>query len=99
MLPQGHPIRGFINSNITFNGSRSYDPDTDGRIIAYRWNFGDGTNGTGEITTHSYTATGTYNVTLLVTDNDFATDLDTITAQITLGNNPPSVPVALRSFL
>lgn len=89
----GVPYRGFINSNITFNGSRSYDPDSDGRIIAYRWNFGDGTNGTGEITTHSYATPGIYNVTLLVTDNDFATDLDTITAQITLGNNPPLVPV------
>jgi len=89
----GAPYQGFINSNITFDGSRSYDPDTDGRIISYRWNFGDGANGTGEITTHSYTEIGTYNVTLLVTDNDFATDLDTITAQITLGNNQPIRPV------
>ena len=95
----GAPYQGFINSNITFDGSRSYDPDTDGRIISYRWNFGDGANGTGEITTHSYTEIGTYNVTLLVTDNEFATDIDTITAQITLGNNPPSAPVlSIPSF-
>lgn len=90
-LTKGAPYQGFINSTITFNGSHSYD--TDGRIIAYRWNFGDGSpNGTGEITTHLYTTPGDYNVSLLVTDNDFATSIDTTIAHITLGNNPPSVP-------
>jgi hypothetical protein len=84
-------IEGVINSTITFNGSRSYD--NDGRIITYHWNFGDGTDGLGKITTHSYTELGTYNVTLKVTDDKFATDNDTITAQISLGNHQPNAPV------
>ncbi|VVB62047.1 SdrD B-like domain protein [uncultured archaeon] len=85
----GH-YKGFINTNIIFNGSHSYDYD--GRIITWRWNFGDGTNATGEITTHVYTLPGDYTVTLLVTDNKFATDMNTTNAHITLGNNPPSIP-------
>jgi hypothetical protein len=87
----GEPYRGFINGTITFNGSRSYD--FDGRIISWRWIFGDGNNGTGEITTHIYTIPGNYNVSLLVMDDDFATDMHTTTAIITSGNNPPATPV------
>ena len=87
----GEPYQGYINSSITFNGSRSYDYD--GRIITWRWSFGDGANGTGEITPHMYTLPGNYTVTLNVTDNKFVTDLYTTTARITLGNNPPSTPV------
>lgn len=86
----GEPYRGFINSTITFNGSASYDQD--GRIVAYHWNFGDGTNGTGEITTHIYTASGDYNVSLLVRDEKSSQDIDTTIAHITSGNNPPSPP-------
>jgi hypothetical protein len=87
----GNPYRGYVNATITFNGSRSYDQD--GRIITWRWTFGDGTEGTGEATTHNYSQIGTYNVTLLVTDDDFATDLDTTTVIITSGNNAPDAPV------
>lgn len=87
----GNPYRGFINATTTFNGSHSYDQD--GRIISWRWIFGDGTNGTGEVTTHIYTLPGIYNVSLLVMDDDFATDMDTTTAHITTGNNPPATPV------
>jgi PKD repeat protein len=84
------PYKGFINTNITFNGSASYDRD--GQIITWRWNFGDG-NGTGKITTHIYTAPGNYTVTLLVTDNKFATDVYTTYANITTGNHPPTIPI------
>ena len=87
----GNPYHGFVNATITFNGSRSYDQD--GRIISYRWLFGDGTNGTGAVTTHIYTKPGTYNLSLLVTDDDFAQDLDTRTVLITSGNNKPDAPV------
>lgn len=86
----GEPYNGFIHEQITFDGSNSYDRD--GRIISWRWDFGDGTNGFGEITIHSYDQIGNYTVTLTVTDNLFATDAYTTTAHITSGNNPPSAP-------
>lgn len=87
----GEPYGGVINQAITFNGTKS--GDFDGRIITWRWNFGDGTNGTGEIATHNYTVPGNYTVSLLVTDNDFATNMYTTYALITSGNNPPETPV------
>ena len=87
----GEPYTGFVHEVITFNGSRSYDRD--GRIISWRWSFGDGTNGTGEITNHIYEYAGSYTVTLIATDNRFASDVYTTTARITLGNNPPMIPI------
>ncbi len=80
-----------MNSEITFDGSRSYDRD--GRIITWRWSFGDGTNGSGEITNHIYEHAGSYTVTLTATDNWFASDVYTTSAQVTLGNNPPMRPI------
>ncbi|MGD8543657.1 MAG: PKD domain-containing protein, partial [Candidatus Bathyarchaeota archaeon] len=62
------------NENTTLNASLSYD--SDGNIAGYYWDFGDGSNGTGVITTHNYTSVGTYNVTLTVTDNDNLTDTE-----------------------
>ncbi|MGC9308675.1 MAG: PKD domain-containing protein, partial [Thermoplasmatota archaeon] len=52
-----------------FDGIESYDPDG-GTIESYEWTFGDGTNGSGHYQEHSYDATGTYLVTLTVTDDD-----------------------------
>lgn len=40
----------------------------------YAWNFGDGTTGTGATVTHVYTAAGTVNPTLTVTDSTGATN-------------------------
>ncbi|GAH14381.1 unnamed protein product, partial [marine sediment metagenome] len=63
----GETYQGSVGKEITFNGSNS--SDLDGTITEWFWDFGDGTNGTGEITSHNYSTPGTYNVTLTVTDN------------------------------
>ena len=76
------PYSGTTGTAVSFNGSASSDPD--GSIISYSWNFGDGTSGTGVSPTHVYATAGTYNVTLLVTDNMGATDSIATTANITL---------------
>jgi hypothetical protein len=43
--------------------------DPDGHIVAWSWDFGDGTTSTEQNPTHTYAAAGTYQVTLLVTDD------------------------------
>jgi hypothetical protein len=43
--------------------------DAEGRIVAWRWDFGDGTGAVESDPTHVYAAPGTYQVTLTVTDD------------------------------
>jgi hypothetical protein len=87
----GEPYRGFVNSEILFDGSRSYDPD--GNITKWSWVFGDNINGTGKTAPHVYSKAGTYTVNLTVTDDDGATNTDTTTCVITRPNRPPTKPV------
>lgn len=59
------------NKTVTFNASASYDPDPDGNITDYYWNFGDGTlmNTTNPIITYAYERADTYFVDLTVKDD------------------------------
>jgi len=56
-----------INQQVTFNASESQDPD--GIITSFQWDFGDGANATTMIANHTYTSSGTFDVTLTVFDN------------------------------
>ncbi|SEA12449.1 PKD domain-containing protein [Microbulbifer marinus] len=58
--------------DCSFDGSGS--ADSDGSIVSYAWDFGDGSNGSGATASHSYAASGTYSVTLTVTDDQGAED-------------------------
>ena len=62
---------------VVFDGSGS--SDTDGNIVAWRWDFGDGREAQGPIVSYAYPSPGRYEVTLTVVDdsglaNDRATD-------------------------
>ena len=52
---------------VRFDGSGSRDPD--GSILAYRWDFGDGTTAEGLAVDHVYHVAGTYRATLTVEDD------------------------------
>ncbi|XBB70006.1 PKD domain-containing protein [Nocardioides sp. WV_118_6] len=53
-----------------FDGRAS--DDADGTVTSWAWTFGDGGTGTGAQPDHVYSAPGTYQVTLTVTDDDGA---------------------------
>lgn len=76
----GSPYFGWLNESVLFNGSAS--SDTDGVIIQYQWDFGDGTTDTGVHVTHTYTDIGLYTVTLTITDDLGGTDTDVTIARI-----------------
>jgi hypothetical protein len=65
---------------VSFDGSGSSDPD--GSIVAYTWNFGDGTSGTGATPKHTYSSSGVKTVTLTVADNDGLTGSDTVAVTV-----------------
>ncbi|MFF1954394.1 S8 family serine peptidase [Kitasatospora herbaricolor] len=64
-------VGGFctVNGNCVLEAQNSYDPD--GTIVAYSWNFGDGTTGSGQSVNHTFpsAASGRYTTTLTVTDD------------------------------
>jgi PKD repeat protein len=74
------PVSGLVGETLSFSGSDS--SDSDGSIVSYAWDFGDGMTGKGVTVTHSYSATGSYTVTLTVTDNGGLTGKATHAVQI-----------------
>jgi PKD repeat protein len=89
----GKPYRGLVNTQIRFDGSRSYDPD--GNITSWLWDFGDNTDANGVTIYHSFLEAQTYTVSLTVTDDKGATDTDTTTCVIGESNRPPTKPTIL----
>ena len=72
VAPNQLPTAAFIATTATeltadVDASTSADPD--GSIASYAWAFGDGSLGTGVSTSHPFSAAGTYQVTLTVTDD------------------------------
>jgi PKD repeat protein len=61
------PAIAQISQTITFDGSRSFD--SDGQIVSYFWEFGDGQKARGPQVDHTYKAEGDYEVWLTVADD------------------------------
>lgn len=62
-------VSGASPLTVNFDATASYD--SDGTIVSYSWDFGDGTTGTGSTTSHTFTSSTdhTYTVILTVTDD------------------------------
>jgi PKD repeat protein/ABC-type branched-subunit amino acid transport system substrate-binding protein len=86
------PYSGIVDGSISFNsiGSR----DTDGAIVEYNWNFGDGYTATSANPSHTYRNAGTYTVTFTVRDNKGATNTVTTQCTVTAPTPPNQAPVA-----
>jgi outer membrane protein assembly factor BamB len=64
-----YPESPIVTQQVTFDGSQSYDNDTNDYITQYIWDFGDGTpKAYGKIVTHTYYSAKTYNIILTVID-------------------------------
>ncbi|MCK5636537.1 MAG: right-handed parallel beta-helix repeat-containing protein, partial [Thermoplasmatales archaeon] len=81
-------IHAQANDSIQFDASGCND--TDGEIIFYRWNFGDGAIALNEISPiHSYKSEGTYNLDLVVIDNGGSSNISNIAVKIKSDRNLP----------
>ena len=59
---------GEVGVPIEFDGS--YSRAAEGKIVSYKWDFGDGTTGSGVRVSHAYQKTGRFLVTLTVIDEN-----------------------------
>lgn len=87
-----NPIAGFSHSPaapmsrtpVYFMDNSS---DSDGRVIAWEWDFGDGAKGTGLTPTHTYARPGNYLVSLTAIDDGGGST--TVTQTLIIGNQAP----------
>ena len=77
---------------LTVNVSGSGSADGDGTIVDYAWDFGDSGTASGVTASHTYTAAGTYTVTLTVKDDDGAST--STTQSVTVSGPVNQAPVA-----
>lgn len=78
------PSSPSVTDPVSFDATQSNDPD--GVIVSYDWEFGDGSTGTGETATHTYSTPDVHTVNLTVTDDNGATETfsQTVTVSGTL---------------
>jgi hypothetical protein len=68
---------------VTLDASGSTDED--GELTGFSWDLGDGSSAEGAQATHTFSAPGTYTVTLTVADNLWSNVTRTATAAVTVG--------------
>jgi len=70
-----------VGESVTFDGTDSSDPDDD--QLTCVWDFGDGGQGSGCATTHSYARVGSYTAQLTVDDSRSGSDSDMVKVTVT----------------
>ena len=81
---------------VLFDGRMSTDPQRDA-IVAYEWDFGDGTTGTGATVSHTYSSDGEYTATLTVTDAN-GDKSEAAATQVTIQNFAPVVDAGVDQW-
>ena len=84
-----------VSEPTTFDGTRSVDDD--GFLRSYFWDFGDGVWGSGMTPVHVYDHSGTYQVHLMIKDNNGAMTEDIM--QVTINETRPDLLIGDITFL
>ncbi|MGB7588847.1 MAG: PKD domain-containing protein [Solirubrobacterales bacterium] len=89
------PAKRRAKTKLTFHASGSFDPD--GTIASYAWTFGDGGHVQSSATTltHRYRKPGTYQVSLVTTDNEGCSTQVIYTGQTASCNGSAAAAVTL----
>jgi PKD repeat protein len=82
------PYYCYVNDSLEFSSIESYDED--GEIVGILWDFGDGETSTDQIITHTFTERDLFEVTLTVTDDEGASQQDTVKCYVM---NKPTVQI------
>lgn len=94
-VANGTPDKANLKAPLVVDFSSAGSGDTDGTIMGYVWDFGDGSpTSTEENPTRTYTAQGVYTATLTVTDDKGGVDSADVTVTVNPDNVPPSVAIS-----
>jgi PKD repeat protein len=94
-IPNRPPVAAFTASpesptvlqTIIFDGSTSYD--SDGYVVSFTWDFGDGSGASNPVVSHNYSRASSYPVRLTVTDNLGSSHTSMKTIVVRPGSLPP----------
>jgi PKD repeat protein len=81
------PAEPEVGQMVEFNASQSSDPNPEGKIVDYKWSFGDGGADTRPLCPHIYSSSGTFSVSLTVTNDEG--DLNSTTRDLDVIEPPP----------
>lgn len=81
------PDGGCIPLNVTFSDSSAYSSP----LVAWEWDFGDGSSDTGSAAIHTYTDTGHFDITLIVTTQEGCLDTMVFPSAALAGIPPDTV--------
>ena len=81
---------GLGHLTVTFDGTASASPG--GAVVNWQWDFGDGTEGSGRVVSHTYTRPGRYFARLTVVDSQGNRNLAPLLHRVTVGDLTPWPP-------
>ncbi|MEQ8766610.1 MAG: S8 family serine peptidase [Planctomycetota bacterium] len=84
---------GSSTNNLTASFT-DQSSDSDGTIVSWSWDFGDGNSSSAQNPNHTFSASGTYNVSLTVIDDDGASD--SVSHPVTVSDGPPPADIVLQ---
>lgn len=85
------PGQAVAGNKVSFDGSGS-QPGNSGNIVRYDWGFGDGATASGPVAEHTYGIAGSYNVTLIVTDEAGRSSSSTARIEVSEPEEPTPEP-------